>query len=284
MSILELKTGRKYVSHSAMNTWLNCGWQYYLSRIVNVEEQPSYWLVGGKAVHEATEIYDLESDTTMFDSTAVFNMRWDANFKESDNGKPFRAGGRATKAYPNKEDAQWWLDNGPKMVDFWVQFREDSGWKLYELPTGKVSVETELNFEIQGVEVKGFLDRLMVSPEGELVVVDIKTSGKPPATNTQLGIYAILVEKILGVRPTKGAYFLARTGELTPPVPLDMYTENRFGSWLNKFKLAVENDIFIPAPGFMCGTCSVNTACYAVNGKDSHLYPEITIGEPTTNE
>jgi hypothetical protein len=63
-----------------------------------------------------------------------------------------------------------------------------------------------------------------------------------------------------------------------------MYTENRFGSWLNKFKLAVENDIFIPAPGFMCGTCSVNTACYAVNGKDSHLYPEITIGEPTTNE
>lgn len=284
MSILELKTGRKYVSHSAMNTWLNCGWQYYLSRIVNVEEQPSYWLVGGKAVHEATEIYDLESDTTMFDSTAVFNMRWDANFKESDNGKPFRAGGRATKAYPNKEDAQWWLDNGPKMVDFWVQFREDSGWKLYELPTGKVSVETELNFEIQGVEVKGFLDRLMVSPEGELVVVDIKTSSKPPATNTQLGIYAILVEKILGVRPTKGAYFLARTGELTPPVPLDMYTENRFGSWLNKFKLAVENDIFIPAPGFMCGTCSVNTACYAVNGKDSHLYPEITIGEPTTNE
>ena len=284
MSILELKTGRKYVSHSAMNTWLNCGWQYYLSRIVNVEEQPSYWLVGGKAVHEATEIYDLESDTTMFDSTAVFNMRWDANFKESDNGKPFRAGGRATKAYPNKEDAQWWLDNGPKMVDFWVQFREDSGWKLYELPTGKVSVETELNFEIQGVEVKGFLDCLMVSPEGELVVVDIKTSSKPPATNTQLGIYAILVEKILGVRPTKGAYFLARTGELTPPVPLDMYTENRFGSWLNKFKLAVENDIFIPAPGFMCGTCSVNTACYAVNGKDSHLYPEITIGEPTTNE
>jgi hypothetical protein len=281
MSILELKTGRKYVSHSAMNTWLNCGWQYYLSRIVNVEEQPSYWLVGGKAVHEATEIYDLESETTMFDSTAVFNMRWNANFADSDNGKEFRAGGRASKAYPNKEDAQWWLDNGPKMVDFWVQFREDSGWKLYELPTGKVSVETELNFEIQGVEVKGFLDRLMVSPEGELVVVDIKTSSKPPATNTQLGIYAILVEKILGVRPTKGAYFLARTGELTPPVSLDMYTENRFGSWLNKFKLAVENDIFIPAPGFMCGTCSVNTACYAVNGKDSHLYPEITIGEPT---
>ena len=281
MSTLELKTGRKYVSHSAMNTWLNCGWQYYLSRIVNVEEQPSYWLVGGKAVHEATEIYDLESETTVFDSTAVFNMRWNANFAESDNGKEFRAGGRASKAYPNKEDAQWWLDNGPKMVDFWVQFREDSGWKLYELPTGNPAVETELNYEIQGVEVKGFLDRLMVSPEGELVVVDIKTSSKPPATNTQLGIYAILVEKILGVRPTKGAYFLARTGELTPPVPLDMYTENRFGSWLNKFKLAVENDIFIPAPGFMCGTCSVNTACYAVNGKDSHLYPEITIGEPT---
>jgi hypothetical protein len=29
----------------------------------------------------------------------------------------------------------------------------------------------------------------------------------------------------------------------------------------------------------MCGTCGVNAACYVVNGKDSHKYPEITEGE-----
>jgi hypothetical protein len=268
-----------------MSTWLNCGWQYYLSRIQHVPEAPSYWLVGGKAVHEATEAYDKRVSQEIeynvpFNTTEIFENLWKKNYELSDNGMPFRAGGRATKAYPNKEDASWWLAEGPKQVDSYVQWREESGYELYRLPDGTKAVETELNYAIGGVQVKGFLDRLMVSPGGELTVVDIKTSAKEPATNNQLGIYAIMVEKIFGVRPSKGAYFMTRTGQLSTPCDLDMFTESRFGSWLRGFELAVDNNIFIPAPGFMCGTCSVNTACYAVNGKDSHLYPEITIGEP----
>ena len=285
LSTLELKTGKNYVSHSAMSTWLNCGWQYYLSRIQHVPEAPSWWLVGGKAVHKCTEIYDIEFHGTdkVFETSNVFQDVWDMEFAQSDNGMPFRAGGRATKAYPNKEDNTWWLAEGPKQVDTWIQWREESGYEMFKLPDGDIAVETELNYAIHGVQVKGYLDRLMVSPDGELTVIDIKTSAKEPATNTQLGIYAIMVEKMIGVRPSKGAYFMTRTGELSIPTGLDMYTENRFGSWLKGFEIAIDNNIFIPAPGFMCGTCSVNNACYAVNGRDSHLYPEITITEGDTD-
>ncbi len=277
---LEEKTGKNYISHSAMSTWLNCGWSYYLSRIQKVPENPSYWLVGGKSLHEGTEIYDALEPGAAFDSRAVFEQRWAENYKLADNGMPFRAGGKKTTAYPNKEDARWWLDNGPKMLDFWVQFRETSGYTIYELPDGAKAVETELNTEVGGVSMKGFLDRLMVSPEGELIVVDIKTSSKAPVTYTQLGTYAILTEKTMGIRPVKGAYWMARTGELTEPVELDHYTEGRLATHVKGFKIAVDNNIFIPQPGFMCGTCSVNHACYAVKGKNSHLYPEL--GE--TNE
>lgn len=275
---MEEKTGKNYISHSAMSTWLNCGWSYYLSRIQKVPENPSYWLVGGKSLHECTEIYDQNPDG--FNPTESFKQRWDENYRLADNGMPFRAGGKATKAYPNKEDASWWLDNGPKMVDFWMQFRENSGYQPYILSNGTPAIETELNVEIGGVAMKGFLDRLMVSPEGELIVVDIKTSSKPPVTYTQLGTYAIMCEKAMGIRPVKGAYFMARTGELTHPVELDHYTENRLATHVKGFKIAVDNNIFIPQPGFMCGTCSVNQACYAVKGSQSHLYPEL--GE--TNE
>lgn len=270
---LEEKTGKGYISHSAMSTWLNCGWSFYLTRIQKVPENPSYWLVGGKSLHEATEIYDTNPDG--FDPTAVFAARWEENYRLADNGMPFRAGGRATKAYPNKEDAQWWLDNGPKMVDFWIQFRQDSGYQPYLLSGGEAAIETELNVEIGGVLMKGFLDRLMVSPDGELVVVDLKTSSKPPVTYTQLGTYAIMCEKAMGIRPVKGAYFMARTGELTEPVNLSHYTERRLASQVKGFKTAVDNNIFIPQPGFMCGTCSVNHACYAVKGSESHKYPEL---------
>ena len=278
---LEEKTGKPYISHSAMSSWLNCGWAYYLTRIQKVAENPSYWLVGGKSLHEVTEIYDsippLEND---FNPTAVFTQRWEENYRLADNGMPFRAGGRATREYPNKEDANWWLENGPKMVDFWIQFRQDSGYQPYQLSGGEFAIETELNVEIGGILMKGFLDRLMVSPAGELVVVDIKTSKQAPITYTQLGTYAIMCEKAIGVRPVKGAYFMARSGELTHPVELSHYTEKRLASQVKGFKTAVDNNIFIPQPGFMCGTCSVNHACYAVQGKESHKYPEL--GE--TNE
>jgi hypothetical protein len=191
----------------------------------------------------------------------------------------WRAGGRATKAYPNKENDIWWSDNGPKMVDYWIQFREESGWKIWDTPAGIPAIETEMNQIIRGVNIKAFLDRVMVAPSGELVIVDIKSGSAEPKSQTQLGIYAILVEKTFGVRPSLGSYFMARTGELTTPQSLDRYTEARLGSWAKGFELAMENKIFIPSVGFMCGTCSVNSACYAVGGKDSYLYPEIPIGE-----
>jgi hypothetical protein len=282
MTTLENLTGRNYVSHSAMTTWLNCGWNFYLSRVQGVKENPSYWLVGGKALHVGTEVYDLASpkEQANFDSTLVFNTEWKKEFDLAlESGKEFRAGGRATKAYPNKEDARWWLDNGPKMLDFWVQFRQDSGFQLYLLPDGKPAVETELLQTVNGVNMRGFLDRLMVTPDGELAVVDIKTSAKEPASHTQLGTYATLVEKTFGIRPSKGAYWMARTGELSDLFDLSHYTEQRLGVQVAGFKVAVENNIFIPNPGFMCGTCSVNAACYAVNGKDSHKYPELTGSE-----
>lgn len=49
-----------HVSYSALTTYLDCGWKYYLTRIEQVVEQPTWYLVGGSAVHEATELYDKE--------------------------------------------------------------------------------------------------------------------------------------------------------------------------------------------------------------------------------
>jgi len=50
----------EHTSYSSLTTWLSCGYKYYLSRIVQVEEQPSTWAIGGSAVHRATEVYDRE--------------------------------------------------------------------------------------------------------------------------------------------------------------------------------------------------------------------------------
>jgi len=47
-----------HLSYSQLETFLSCGEKYRLSRIVGVPEEPAWYLIGGSAVHEATEAYD----------------------------------------------------------------------------------------------------------------------------------------------------------------------------------------------------------------------------------
>lgn len=51
-----------HVSYSAFITYLTCGYQYYLGRLLQIPEEPSVWAAGGKAFHLATELYDLENE------------------------------------------------------------------------------------------------------------------------------------------------------------------------------------------------------------------------------
>lgn len=50
----------EHVSYSAFSTYVDCGYQYYLGRLMEVPEAPSVWSVGGSAFHTATELWDLE--------------------------------------------------------------------------------------------------------------------------------------------------------------------------------------------------------------------------------
>lgn len=47
------------LSYSQMETLLSCGEKYRLTKIVGVPEKPAWYLIGGSAVHTATEAYDL---------------------------------------------------------------------------------------------------------------------------------------------------------------------------------------------------------------------------------
>jgi len=49
----------EHASYSSISTYLACGWQYYLGRVLKTPEADSVWSVGGSAFHLAAEMYDL---------------------------------------------------------------------------------------------------------------------------------------------------------------------------------------------------------------------------------
>ena len=57
---IELKGYRlpEHISYSALTTYIDCGYLYYLGRLLELPEQTSIWSFGGSAFHEATEEWD----------------------------------------------------------------------------------------------------------------------------------------------------------------------------------------------------------------------------------
>lgn len=266
MSKLEALTGKNYLSFSSLQSYLDCSERFRLERVLNAPQEGSWWLIGGKAFHAATEAMDREGGTPDLDT--LWRWAMTAELQGVDEST-LRAGGRESKQWPNKENKDWWMHHGPKMLADYVAWRTDrfsDGWQFFATPDGNPAIELEIQVEFADILVKGYIDRVMVTGDGEVIVVDLKTGSHAPASTLQLGIYALGVQRHLAVTPTIGSYYMARKAELTPPRSLVHYTHDLVGQWFGKAKAAIEAELFIPHVTSMCGTCSVAPYCVAMGG------------------
>lgn len=185
------------------------------------------------------------------------------------------AGGRASKAWPKKEDASWWLTEGPKMVDSWCKWwstMKTEGWTLWRTPQGVPAIELEVFAEIGGQRFRCFIDAVFVDGDGDLVCIDWK-SGREPTAPIQLGSYALAMEKTLGARPKLGAFYLARKGDLGHVYDLSIYTEDVVGPWLQRAAEIEKQGLFIPHPSSLCSACSVREWCLIMGGAKADQVP-----------
>lgn len=192
-----------------------------------------------------------------------------------------RAAGRPTKDNPNGEDELWWLKHGPPMVQRWIDWRAASGWEIWRTPDGRPAIELEL-FPLFGeVPVKMFIDRVFRIPEtGALVVVDLKSGKRTPGSDLQLAFYAAGIKAHFGIDVLFGAYWMARTGDLTPVQNISRFSLPLLTAWVKKFVDAKAAGIFLPHLTEMCRACGVNKYCFAYGGKRSELDPDSGVAIP----
>jgi putative RecB family exonuclease len=258
MPSLEVLTGSPSLSFSSMDSFLQCGERYRLEKVVKVQQKRAWYLLGGSAVHTATELVDLEG----LAAEDAWATAWAQQLETLAPGEEVRAGGRASKAYPNKEDQSWWEVNGLAQVQSWV------AWKDSRIAAGWTVDEVEVGFQvlIGGVPVRGFIDRVMTDPAGNAWVVDLKTGVHSPAGTLQLGIYRHGLLAATGRDAIMGGYYMTRKGDISEPKSLLHYTEDRLADWLGKTRQAIESELFVPHVTSLCGSCSVAPYCAAVGG------------------
>lgn len=250
-----------YVSYSAMSTFLECGHKYYLTRMVKVDEHPGWWLVGGNTVHKITEMIDLGETRPVAELWEEVFLAETERMKADTNVpvEQWKSGGRVSREWPNKEDAAWWAAKGPDMVRSWIAWRVN-GWHLWEPVEGRKAIELDVGINLNDTHVRMIIDRVFVTPDGEIVIIDIKSGSRTPSSDLQLAFYAAGVEKAFGIRPRYGAYWMARTGTTSPLIDLDNMPTDSVTRMVDMFDIARNQGLFLP--NFSnCNYCSVIDHC-----------------------
>ena len=172
-----------------------------------------------------------------------------------------RVGGRATKANPNKEDVNFWQDAGPRWVQAYIDWRKaNPDWKLWKTPQGTPAIELAMLPDFAGVPVKMILDRVF-EVNGELVIVDLKTSQQTPSNTLQLGFYKVGMLKTFGIDVKWGTYWMARQHGVSPLINLDTYTEEKLEYLVSGFDKARKSGIFLPNTNNCQYKCGLTDYC-----------------------
>lgn len=184
---------------------------------------------------------------------------WDKAWAKESEGIDLanaRIGGRSTKANPNKEDINFWHTSGPMWVEQYIAWRKaNPNWKIWTTPDGRPAIELELIPIVAGVPIKMVIDRVF-EVNGQLVIVDLKTSQNTPSSTLQLGFYKLGIEQALGVEIKWGNYYMSRGSNTVEMVDLSGYTYDKMEFLIKGFDKARKAGIFLPNTNscqYMCG-------------------------------
>lgn len=199
-------------------------------------------------------------------SKQLWDEAWNEYTKDVDLST-LRVGGRATKEYPFKEDANFWSIKGPEWVQSYIDWRyTNKNWKIWKTPQGVPAIELGIIPKFAGVPVKMVIDRVF-EVDGSLVVVDLKTSQRTPDSSLQLGFYRAGLKQVFGVDVNWGNYWMARHSGTGGMVDISKYTPEMIEYFVENFDKARRNGIFLPNTN-NCNRCGLTDHCPFTSKKE----------------
>ena len=266
-----------HLSFSALTTFQDCGERYRLTRVVKVPETSGWARVGGSAFHTASENLDKADFGVPTDGPIDFDAAFDLEIQKSEERygprAEWKASGRASKAWPEKEGERWWRENGPLMLQRYRTWQRNAPLDIWIDPHGNPAIEIKVSFTLGTTPVEGYIDRVYQTRDTKprLILVDLKT-GREPKGIDQLGIYRLGLRATLGVDVNLGSYYMAKEALSTPPADLTVFDNGRLEYEFSQAFRLIKAGEFIPNRGMLCDHCGVRRYCSKVDGEESKKY------------
>jgi putative RecB family exonuclease len=242
---------------SKVTAFTNCPMAFRFSQIERLPEPPSPYAVKGTLVHSALEglIWnhgpgDRSAEAAAFElEQAWTELQQDEEFVQ--------LGLEADEATAFLADANTLVDNYLTLED--------------PNEVQAIGVELGVEMHVDGMCLRGKIDRLDLAPDGRLVVVDYKT-GRAPSERYERGslvgvqTYALLCESALGQPPAE-----VRLLHLREPVAISTAAteqtirgqRRRTAAVWTAISRACDAEDFRPHVGPLCNHCAFKPSCPA---------------------
>jgi putative RecB family exonuclease len=247
------------LSPSSISSFKQCPLAFRFSYLERLPEPPSPWASKGTLVHKALELLMCRPAPARTIDAALVDLATAWTLLADD---PEFAGLELS----DEEQALFHLD------------AEAHVRRYFELedPTtvNPIGLELKLEAEVEGVRLRGIIDRLDLDGDGELVVTDYKTGTVPSERyeGKSLGgvhIYALLCEQMLGQRPARVQLLYLKKPEAIIATPTDQSITGvgrRAGALWNAIGTACARDDFRPHPSVLCDFCAFRAYCPSHGG------------------
>ena len=192
-----------HFSASALQTYDNCPLQYKFSYVLRIPTAGKTYFNLGGAVHQVIEHLtrqELEGiPPTKEQALATLEHFW------------------SSAVYTSRKKEREDKERVEQMIDVYLTWQAQNENQV-------IDVEMKFEFNLGGRIVKGFIDRVERTPEGNYVVIDFKTGYQSETKNSikeniQMNVYCLAVLEKFGALPLRASLFYVKHEKMVDYFP-----------------------------------------------------------------
>lgn len=263
---------------SKIDRFTHCPLAFRLSYLDKIPEPSSLAQVRGTLVHKALELlFQLNAapDRTAARAQGALESAWEMVGITHE----------ARSLELDEAGARQLLQQAGTLLDKYLSMEDPTRVE----PLG---LELDLRSDIDGVAVRGIIDRLDLLEDGALVVVDYKTGRAPRVEQSQsrlagVQFYAYLCEQVYGRRPHEVRLLYLGDQVVVASTPSEQsmraLRQKVLALWTAIVRACDSSD-FRPRPSALCSSCSYKSFCPAFGGDPNNATRHPGIAPQTSSQ
>jgi putative RecB family exonuclease len=245
---------------SKISSFTSCPLSFRFSVIERLPEVTSPQAVKGTLVHRALQLLFSERDAGhrhRLEAEAALLRAWDE----------MRSSAEVMDLGLQQPEQAAFVRDASALLDRYFELEDPD-------TVTPVGLELDLRVEVDGIVLRGIIDRLDLLADGTLAVVDYKTGRAPRAEQSRsrlsaVQLYAFLCEQVIGQRPSVVRLMYLRDRVVVSAEATEQSlrgVHQRAKAVWGAIERACERSDFRPSPSALCKWCSFQAYCPVYGG------------------